>query len=67
MLCTAYTLVTFVITSYITQRSPNRSANINPELNSSNKLDYKKVRFYKIIKKIKEVNYKLNIPNIKGK
>jgi hypothetical protein len=33
-LCTAYYLVTFVITVYIARRSPDRSANINPELNS---------------------------------
>ena len=30
-LCTAYYLVTFVITVYIARRSPDRSANINPE------------------------------------
>jgi hypothetical protein len=33
-LCTAYTLVTFIITIYIARRSPNRSANMNLELKS---------------------------------
>jgi hypothetical protein len=33
-LCTAYYLVTFVTAVYIARRSPDRSANINPELNS---------------------------------
>ncbi|PTB34719.1 hypothetical protein M441DRAFT_155036, partial [Trichoderma asperellum CBS 433.97] len=29
----------------------------------NNKLDFRKLRLFKILKKIKEVNYKLDLPN----